>query len=156
MINYTMNILNSLRQLIFSKPVEEEIVVETESESEEEEEKVSKEETIRVKRYNSILTDHLFNCPEGPSSELVEAIIAAEGKDGDCDLCLMFGVGECCLHRTSGVRGLGSIFKGLVDSTDKEGESGWSIQYEGLSFRVGYSNSSDRRVLYIEGDIDFC
>ena len=156
-----MNILNSLRQLVFgmSKPAgEEELRFETryesESEYEEEEEKVSEEETIRRKRYNSLLGDHMFGCSEGPSSELVDAIIAAEGKDGDCDFCLMFGVDECCLHRTSGTRGVGSTFKSLVDSADRK--SDWSIQYEGLSFRAGISKRSNRCVLFIEGDIDFC
>ena len=140
-----MDILNLLRRLIFGmpKPVEEEGV---EVEVEEEEH----EETTRINRYNSILSDHMFRHSAGPSFELVSAIMAAEGKDGDCDLCLMFDVDECYLHRSTGLYGLELAFRDLVANADRK--SDMVIHHRGLVFRAGFSTRSNRWVLFIKGD----
>ena len=138
-----MDILNFLRQTVFGVPklVEEE---EEEEEYEEEEE----EETTRINRYNSILSDYMFQRSIEPSFELVSAMMAAEGKDGDCDLCLMFGVDECYLHRTTG------LYKSELEIRDLvvNRKSSVSIHHKGLVFRAGFSTNSNRWVLFIKGD----
>ena len=131
-----MDILNFLRRIIFGVPrlVEEEVC----------------EETTRVKRYNSILTEHMFQHLIGPSFELVSAMVAAEGKDGDCDFCLMFDVDECVLHRTTGLCRFELELRDLAADVNRKSDV--NVHHRGLVFRAGLSTRSNRCVLFIKGD----
>ena len=139
-----MDILNFVRQTVFGVPKLEE-----EEEEEEEYEECGEEETTRINRYNSILSDYMFQRSIEPSFELVSAMMTAEGKDGDCDLCLMFGVDECYLHRTTGLYKSELEIRDLVADVDRK--SSVSIHHKGLVFRAGFSTISNRWVLLIKG-----
>ena len=93
--------------------------------------------------------EHVKQHPIDYSDELVSAMVAAEGKDDDCDLCSMFGVDECYLHRTTGLYGMEMAFRDLVTNVDRK--SSVTLHHEGLAFKAVFSDSSNRWVLFIEG-----
>ena len=68
-----------------------------------------------------------------------------ESNDDDCDFCIMFGVNECCLHRTTEVFGMGMMIKTSITNSDKKC-NGDVINYDGYSFRAVFSNTSNRWV----------
>ena len=139
-MNYFRSLLDTLQERATD------IVNEDEDEDEDEDEEVSEEEAARVARYNSILTKDMIQRLAMPSVKLATAMLRAEGKDGDCDFCLMFDVDECYLHRTTGLYEHESVFRDLVADV--------TINHNGLVFKAGFSTKSNRWVLFIKGDID--
>ena len=83
------------------------------------------------------------------SEELILAMSTVVGQDDDCDLCLMFGVGECHLHRTTGFYEMEMVFRDLVTDVDRKADV--TLQYNGLVFRAVFSDISNRWVLVNEG-----
>ena len=98
------------------------------------------EKATRIERYNSILS----GCSKKPSSELVNALAKAKGKDGDCDYCMIFDVDTCCLHAQASRFGPRLYYKKMV-------EGGIGLQHGRLAFKAGVSNTSAKRnVLFIQ------
>ena len=67
----------------------------------------------------------------------------------DCDFCVMFDVDECYLHRANGLYESESSFRDLVTDVDRKCDV--NMHHKGLVFRAGFSNRSNRWVLFFGG-----
>ena len=83
------------------------------------------------------------------SEELILAMSTVVEQNDDCDLCSIFGIGECHLHRTTGFYEMEMVFRDLVTDVDRKADV--TLQYNGLVFRAVFSNISSRWVLVNEG-----
>ena len=72
------------------------------------------------------------------SEELILAMTTASEQDDDCDLCSMFGTNECCLHRTTELYEMETVFRDLVTNVDRK--SSLTLHHESLAFRAVFSD----------------